>query len=272
MNVSSQPRHEGPLVSLVFPAYNPGPLLERTCRAVHDLLDQTAGEWEVLFVCDGCTDGTPARLKDFARSCAGPVQVLSYAPNRGKGYAVRRGLEAARGRWRLFTDVDLAYSFDDVRRVAQALRTGTDVVIASRVHPDSRQVVAPGLEGYLFRRHLQSRVFSRVVQLMLPLNLGDTQAGLKGLSARAVRLLMPHLRCDGFGFDCELLTACVRLGLSITEVPVYVHLESTASTTSLRSMGRILRELWAIRRAWRSDSLPPLAAELGPDQPENRAA
>jgi dolichyl-phosphate beta-glucosyltransferase len=211
-------------------------------------------------------------LKEFARDYPGHVQVVDYAPNRGKGHAVRRGLEAARGQWRLFTDVDLAYSFNDVRRVAQALRTGTDVVIASRVHPESRLVVAPGLEGYLFRRHLQSRVFSRMVQMLLPLNLGDTQAGLKGLSARAVRLLLPRLRCNGFGFDCEMLTACVRLGLSITEVPVFVHLESTASTTSLRSMGRILRELWAIRRAWRPESLPPPGAELGPEQPEHRAA
>jgi dolichyl-phosphate beta-glucosyltransferase len=230
------------------------------------------GEWEVLFVCDGCTDGTPDRLKEFARSCPGPVQVLSYARNRGKGHAVRRGLESAQGQWLLFTDVDLAYSFDDVERVARVLRAGTDVVIASRVHPDSRLVVAPGLEGYLFRRHLQSRVFSRLVHLMLPLNLGDTQAGLKGLNARAVRLLLPRLRCDGFGFDCELLTASVRLGLTITEVPVYVQLESTASTTSLRTMGRILRELWTIRKAWRPDSLPAPAAELSPEQLENRAA
>lgn len=272
MNASCQPRQERPLASLVFPTYNPGPLLERTCREVQQFLETTTGDWEVLFVCDGCTDGAPDRLNEFAQEHPGLVHVLNYAPNRGKGHAVRRGLEAARGQWRLFADVDMAYSFDDVRRVAEALQAGADIVIASRVHRDSRLVVAPGLEGYLFRRHLQSRVFSRFVQLLLPLTLGDTQAGLKGLSARAANLLLPRLRCNGFGFDCELLTASVRLGLSITEVPVFVQVESTASTTSLRSMSQILRELWRIRQAWRTGALPAPAGEVLAPSPESRAA
>src|SRR5262249_48526804 len=59
MNASCQSRQERPLASLVFPTYNPGPLLERTCREVHHFLASTTGDWEVLFVCDGCTDGAP---------------------------------------------------------------------------------------------------------------------------------------------------------------------------------------------------------------------
>ena len=62
---------------------------------------------------------------------------------------------------------------------------------------------------------------------------------------------MPHLTCDGFGFDCELLTACVRNGLAVAEVPVCVRYNDAASTTSLASAGRMVWELWKIRRAWR---------------------
>jgi dolichyl-phosphate beta-glucosyltransferase len=47
--------------------------------------------------------------------------VIGYSPNRGKGYAVRAGLLAARGRFRIFTDVDLAYRLADVARVADEL-------------------------------------------------------------------------------------------------------------------------------------------------------
>src|SRR5688572_6330446 len=97
----------GPLFSLVFPTYNPGPFLGRTWDEVSQFLERAPGGWEVLFVCDGCTDGTPARLHALTHG-DGRVRVLSYAANRGKGYAVRHGLLAARGRWRLFTDVDLA--------------------------------------------------------------------------------------------------------------------------------------------------------------------
>ncbi len=254
-----------PLTSLVFPAYNPGPAVERTWRAVEQFLREAPGSWEVLFVCDGCTDGTPERLAALTRG-AEDVRVLSHVPNRGKGYAVRHGLCEARGAWRLFTDVDLAYGFDDVLRLARALWDGAEVAVASRTHRDSRVVVAPALQGYAYRRHLQGLAFAAVARFLLPVAQRDTQAGLKGMTARAADRILPRLACDGFGFDCELLTACARHGLAVTEVPVCVRFEDRASTTSLGSVGRMVRELWCIRRAWRD--APPKA----PAEPARREA
>jgi dolichyl-phosphate beta-glucosyltransferase len=250
------------LTSLVFPTYNPGPLLERTWGEVRRFLAAAPGAWEVLFVCDGCTDDTPGRLAELARDEPDRVRVLSYDRNRGKGYAVRQGLAAARGQWRLFTDVDLAYGFDDVVRLARTLQDGAEVAIASRLHPDSRLLLPPRLQGYAYWRHLQSLAFAALVRLLLPLTQRDTQAGLKGLSARAAQRILPHLRCDGFGFDCELLTACVRLGLPVTEIPVCVRCEDSASTTSFPRVRRMIREIWQIRRDWRqapeeAPALPP---------------
>jgi dolichyl-phosphate beta-glucosyltransferase len=251
------------LTSLVFPAYNPGRQVERTWAEVRRFLDTAPGAWEVVFVCDGCTDGTPERLAALVRAEANRVRVLSYSPNRGKGYAVRHGLGAARGAWRLFTDIDLAYGFDDVLRLARVLWDGAEVAVASRTHPESRLLVPVRLQGYAYRRHLQSLVFSALARLLLPLSQADTQAGLKGLSARASWVVLPHLRCDGFGFDCELLTACARYGLPVAEVPVQVRFEGHASTTGLRSMGRMIRDLWHTRRAWRK-APPALAIPVDP--------
>jgi hypothetical protein len=245
------PGSQRSLTSLVFPTYNPGPLIERTWQRVRNFLDRAPGSWEILFVCDGCTDDTPGRLAELTRAEAQRVRVLSYPLNRGKGHAVRRGLLAAAGQWRLFTDVDLAYGFEDVVRLAQALQGGAEVAIGSRDHPDSRLLLPPQLQGYAFRRHLQSRVFGALVRWLLPLTQRDTQAGLKGMSAAAAERVLPYLRCDGFGFDCELLTACARLGVPVTEVPVCVRYETTASTTGLRTMARMIGELWKIRRSWR---------------------
>ncbi len=247
----------GPLISLVFPAYNPGSFLERTCGAVEEFLRGAGGNWEAWFVCDGCTDGSVERLEQWARIDPARIHILSYSPNRGKGYAVRAGLTAARGQWRIFTDVDLAYSFEDIERVADTLRCGAEVAIASRHHPDTRLSMPPNLLGYAYRRHLQSLVFSQIVRSVLPLSQHDTQAGLKGLSARAADRIVPLLRCNGFEFDCELLTACARLGLAVTEVPVSVRYDDSASTTSLRSVGRMVRNLWKIRRAWRHTPVFP---------------
>jgi len=257
------------LTSLVFPAYNPGRQVERTWAETRRFLDTAPGTWEVCFVCDGCTDGTPERLAALTRADAGRVRVLSYAPNRGKGYAVRHGLKAARGAWRLFTDIDLAYGLDDVLRVARTLWGGAEVAVASRTHPESRLLVPVRLQGYAYRRHLQSLAFGALARLLLPLTQADTQAGLKGLSERASWVVLPHLRCDGFGFDCELLTACARYGLPVAEVPVQVRVEDRASTTGLRATGRMIRELWQTRRAWRK-APPALAIPVDPG--ERRAA
>jgi glycosyltransferase involved in cell wall biosynthesis len=248
---AGQRRQEGPLTSLVFPTYNPGPLLDRTWEEVGRFVRRAPGNWEVLFVCDGCTDGTQQRLTDLASEQAFGARVVHYSPNRGKGYAVRRGLEAANGAWRLFTDVDLAYSFDDILRVAGTLWSGAEVAIASRTHPDSQMILPIRLQGYAYRRHLQSVAFSSLVRMLLPLRQRDTQAGLKGLSATAAAMLLPHLSCDGFAFDCELLTACVRFGLPVSEVPVRLRYEDMASTTGMGTMAGMLRELWRIRRTWR---------------------
>jgi len=232
---------DGTLISLIFPTYNPGAALAKTWRQIADFLAATADNWEVLFVCDGCTDDTPQRLAEWIATSTQRVRMLSYAPNRGKGYAVRRGLAAAHGSWRIFADVDLAYSMEDVERVSAKLRAGADVAIASRTHPESRMILPVALQGYAYRRHLQSVLFSALVRGLLPLRQRDTQAGLKGMTGRVAERVLPHLRCNGFGFDCELLTACARLGIGVQEVPVTVRYDDRTSTTGGRPTLRMLR-------------------------------
>ncbi len=249
-----------PTFSLVFPTYNAASFLEETWARVERFLERATASWEVLFVCDGCTDDSADRLARLTRSAGEQARVLSYAPNRGKGYAVRHGLQAARGRWRLFTDVDLAYGFEDIERVAATLESGAAIAIASRLHRDSRLVLPPSLQGYAYRRHLQSLAFSALVRRLLPLKVRDTQAGLKGLSAEAVERVLPRLRCDGFGFDCELLVACLAQGLPVAEVPVTVRWDNSLSTTNMVAMRRMLRELWDIRRHWKQGTTVPTRA------------
>lgn len=239
------------MISLVFPAYNPGPKLDRTWRATARFVRGQPDPWQVLFVLDGCTDGTADRLAELAAEDPMPeVRVISYPKNRGKGHAVRTGLLAARGRVRVFTDVDLAYDFDDIARVADEVAGGAPAAVASRTHPDSVLLIPDRLLGYAFRRKLQSVAFTAAARAVLGLRHQDTQAGLKAFAAGVVEHLVPRLACDGFGFDCELLLACRRAGVPVAELPVRVRYEE-GSTTSTATGFRMLRELWAIRRRWK---------------------
>ena len=241
----------GPLFSLVLPTYNPGPVLDHTWRQIVDFLKTSPRRWEVLFVCDGCRDGSDQRLAELTAKTDLPIRVLRSPSNRGKGHAVRRGLLRARGDFRIFTDVDLAYPLEMVEAMADQLADGHNIVVASRAHEESDVRHRAGLDRYLRRRKFQSAVFSAVARTLLGFRSRDPQAGLKGFSAQAVRTILPYVKCQGFGFDCELLVAARYFGISVLEMPVRVVYENTNTTTHLTSASAMLNELLAIRRHWR---------------------
>lgn len=246
------------MFSLVLPAYNPGPTIVSTWHALADFLDGQPDPWEVVIVLDGCTDDTTSQLNRLPPDDR--IRVVSYPINRGKGYAVRTGLLAARGEYRIFTDIDLAYGFDDILRIADMLRQGAVAAIASRTHPDSELVVPPHLLGYAHRRQLQSAIFGWLARRVLPIRQVDSQAGLKGFTAEIIHHLLPRTTCDGFGFDCELLLALDRSAIPVIEVPVRVRCRDRASTTGVRSALAMLRELYQIRRKWKRILVPPFVA------------
>ncbi len=209
-------------------------------------------------MCDGCTDGTPERLEALRRQADDPrLRVVGYPRNRGKGHAVRVSLLAATGSVRVFTDVDLAYSFDDIARLADELQRGAELAVGSRDHPDSLVQVPVRHLAYIAKRRRQSRIFGGITRRLLPMTLNDTQAGLKGMTAEVAERVLPNLACDGFGFDCELLTACARYGIPVTEMPVCVRYDDAASSTGgLKTVVTMLRELWRIRRRWPRSGFP----------------
>lgn len=239
------------LFSLILPTYNPGPDLPVTWGKLQQFLATQTRRWEVLFVCDGCSDGTEAKLRELIATCPYEIRLLCSPKNRGKGHAVRRGLLRARGDYRIFTDVDLAYPLEMVTKLADELVQGHDVVIASRAHADSAVQHASGMQKYLRQRQRQSALFNLLARTILGIRQRDTQAGLKGFTDRAVRTMLPYVKCQGFGFDCELLVACRYFGIPVRELPAQVIYDSTVSTTRLTSGAAILGELLTIRHRWR---------------------
>jgi dolichyl-phosphate beta-glucosyltransferase len=242
--------------SLIVPNYNPGAGpgsgLEKTWHALCEFISRQTTSWEVLFVCDGSTDGSIEQLTQWCKDHrVGWCRILSYTPNQGKGLAVRVGLQQARGKIRVFTDVDLAYSFEDLLQVVETVKRGSPVAIASREHPDSYALLPMSMVHHVSRRRVQSHVFRSLSRQMIHLKYVDTQAGLKAFTAEAAEKLVPYLSCKGFGFDCEVLLACERLELPVTEVPVTVRYQTAASTTSWKSSFQMLKQIWQISQRWK---------------------
>lgn len=246
------PSADVPALSLVIPVYNAADQLPCTLDAVDHFVSNHVSRIEVLFV-DDCSSEveTQVILEEFART-HDYARVLRNATNRGKGYSVARGMMAARGRHRVFTDVDLAYPLDQVHRIIDHLASGADVAIACRVLPESRYLMSPSFFHYLYSRHLMSRAFNSLVQAFLLPGILDTQAGLKGFTADAARLCFARATIPGFGFDIECLYVAQHHGLTIKQTAVHFRYDDEPTTMRFaRDSRRMLQDIWRVRmNAW----------------------
>ena len=206
-------------LSVVVPAYN-------EARRLPALLDALAGEGrgacaaaglelaEVIVVDDGSTDGTSELVRERSDGDL-PLHALRLDRNRGKGAAVQAGMLAARGRFALLTDADMATPLEDVGRLAAAVHDGADVAIGSRALPSSDILVhQPG------HRELMGKGFNRALRLLTGLPYRDTQCGFKLFRLTTARRLFELQRVSGFAYDAEVLVLARQLGLSIAEVGV----------------------------------------------------
>jgi glycosyltransferase involved in cell wall biosynthesis len=207
-------------VQVVLPFYNEAELIRSTFAEVESFgLEHP--DYAFLFVDDGSSDHTAATLRTLIGESDIPesrLGLISYAPNRGKGRAVKAGIEGATAEMVLFTDGDLAYSMDHLPKLASALERA-DVAIGSRslVHRSERNTTP--------MRRVMGWTFNKCARLILGLRHQDTQAGLKGFRLGAARAIFQRQRLGGFAFDVELCYLAKRLGYTVAEIPAYVSEE-----------------------------------------------
>lgn len=198
--------------SIVIPAFNEARRLPSFLDTVVAYFEGRDELYEVIVVDDGSTDRTSAIVE--ARRLAA-VRVLRLQRNAGKGAAVRAGMLAASGAYRLFADADGATPIEELKRLEPALVAGADVVIGSRA------LVDPGI-SVTARRHrvAAGRVFNWLVARVGLEGVADSQCGFKAFTAAAAGRLFEPLATRGFGFDVELLLRARAAGCRIVEVPV----------------------------------------------------
>jgi dolichyl-phosphate beta-glucosyltransferase len=236
-----------PILSLVLPCFNGGDTLRTTLAQLPAWIDSRPVPTEVILVDDGSRPDDAAMLR-ASRTTHPRIRLVRNIQNRGKGSAVRIGLRAARGSICVFNDCDLAYPLSQVDKIYAALQAGADVAIANRFAPASQHVIDPKHVISFAKRHVGSRIFNRLVQTVLLPGIRDTQAGLKGFTARAARLVADRLTVDGFGFDLELLMIAQAHRLQVAQVPVqYIHDGGGSSVRYARDASRMVRDLFRIR-------------------------
>jgi dolichyl-phosphate beta-glucosyltransferase len=204
-----------PTLSIVIPAYDEAQRIEGALRSIAAHFGDRRSEIETLVIDDGSRDGTADAAERVAAEIGLPLRVHREARNRGKGFAVRRGMLDARGEAVLFTDADLSVSIDHVDRFLARLGEGADAVIGSRR--------APGANIARHQPALRERlgtVFRNVARLLLVPGISDFTCGFKLFSREAAQRIFPRQRLWGWGFDVEIALIAKRQGLRLVEEPV----------------------------------------------------
>lgn len=164
--VTKRARPARPLISVVAPCYNEADAVEPFAAELTKALGACAIDYELVFIDDGSTDDTRARLAALAQADR-HVRVVAFSRNFGKEAALTAGLDHAKGDAVVVIDVDLQDPPSLIRDFIALWREGYDVVYGRRVDRSSDTPAKRMTAGGFYR------LFNRISRVKLPEDAGD---------------------------------------------------------------------------------------------------
>ncbi|XP_053600348.1 dolichyl-phosphate beta-glucosyltransferase [Plodia interpunctella] len=265
-------------LSVVVPAYNEEDRLPSMLEETLEFLEKRLSEhpsykYEIIVVSDGSRDKTVKVAEAYAEKYGSEkIRCLELVKNRGKGGAVRLGVQSTRGATILFADADGASKFEDLTKLELALKKQVKCdPLTQMTEISEKQALAIGSRAHLEQESLATRsVFRNIlmygfhflVWLFTVKGIKDTQCGFKLFTRRAARTCFQSLHVNRWAFDVELLYIAQKLNIPIAEIPVrWTEIEGSKVTPVLSwvQMGLDLALIWLkyLIGAWkiRSDKL-----------------
>lgn len=214
-----------PKLSVVMPVYN-------ECRTIQEILRRVqavAVDKEIIIVDDGSADGSREILQALAAAAERDpsktvppstgetlamdnVRVLFQPRNHGKGAALRRGFELARGQYVIVQDADLELDPEDYHKLLEPVERGlADVVYGSRILAGSRRVL-------FFWHSLGNKFMTLISNMFTNLALTDVWTGYKLFRRDCLQQL--NLKEDRFGFEPEVTAKVAKKQFRVYEVPI----------------------------------------------------
>ncbi len=233
-----------PYLSVIIPAYNEARRLPLFLQRVIAHLNQRHQFYEILVVDDGSQDQTARAVERAARGCP-HVRLIQLTCNMGKGAAVRRGMQAARGTVQLFADADGAAPIEELGRLEAAIDAGADLAIGSRALASKNPAFTVHARWH---RSALGSIFNNLVRYLSAQPIADTQCGFKLFRQPIAKDLFSVSCVDGYAFDLELLHIARQRNYGIAEVPINWTDQPGSKVRPWRDGFIMLRELLAIRK------------------------
>ena len=234
-----------PEISIVIPAFEEEERLGSSLERIVSYLREYHKNTEIIVVDDGSKDRTAkAAERFFASKSDIEGKVIGYEPNRGKGFAVRAGLQAAAADVALFSDADLSTPIEELPKLIDPILAGEfDLTFGSRAL--DRSLIGTHQP---WRREQGGKVFNLVVRTLTGLPYWDTQCGFKAFNLKKFGPLLSLMQIDRFGFDVEFLYVANLHGLRLSEIPVRWNNDERSKVSVFRDSLRMFNEVREIRR------------------------
>jgi len=193
-------------LSIIVPVYNE----ERTLTIILDRLFELPIDKEIIVIDDASRDGSRDILKALADEHK--ITFLAHDRNRGKGAAIRTGLDHAHGEYTVIQDADLEYDpHDIVRMLDTAVQHNADAVFGDRVHnPES---------GISYRRYYWGgRLLTVLANLLYGVHISDESTCYKMVRTSLLKSI--NLTCRRFEFCPEVVAKLGKRKVKIYEIPI----------------------------------------------------
>ena len=191
-------------VSVVLPVYNEAGHLADEIDRIRKSLDESDYSYEVIVVDDGSTDGSSERLEQIDG-----IRLIRFAQNRGAGSARKYGTMAARGRFVVWTDVDMTYPNDQIPALLDET-DGWDQVVGARTSEQGTVKLLRKPAKWFIRR-----LASYLTKVHIP----DLNSGFR-VFRRDVALQFLYLLPRGFSCVTTITLAFLTNAYSVKYIPI----------------------------------------------------
>lgn len=234
-------------LAFVIPVYNESARIAKTLQALKQGISSTGLKLEeIIFVNDGSTDNTGSLISDIRvqleQITGAKVTLLSYDENRGKGYAIRLGMQAATSDYILFFDADMSTPLEELNKFAPFIEKNIDVVIGTRKNGHSTVI-----KHQPFHRELLGKGFTLLSNVILNTWVTDFTCGFKAFSREAKDRVFSVSTIDRWGYDAEILHIAQKKGLTMKEVAVQWANDDRTKVNLLKDIPQTLADLMKIR-------------------------
>lgn len=211
-------------LSLIIPVYKQEKTIVKNIHQITTVLDNIRYDYEVIIVIDGLVDDSYKNLKmaHFPK-----VETLAYRKNQGKSYAIRLGMQKAKGDFVMFLDSGMEINPNGISMLLEHMEWyNADIIVGSKRH------LASQVE-YSWTRKILSYGYYLLVKLLFGIKIHDTQAGIKIFKRNVLEKVLPRLLEKKFAGDLEILVVADSLGFKrIFEAPIKLNYNLGNITTA----------------------------------------